>query len=133
MTDPRELLVKSKTIAIVGVSEKADRPSNGVVRWLMDNTDYDLYFVNPALDSLFGSPVYKNLKDIPVALDIVDVFRKPADCLPVAQEALEVGAKAIWLQLGITSSEVAELARKAGIDFVEDHCIKIEAEKLKNS
>ena len=74
-----ELLRNSKTVAIVGISDKPDRPSYGVARYLIENSHFDLFFVNPLLEEVLGKKVYKSLKEIPVAIDIVDVFRKPAD------------------------------------------------------
>ena len=121
-----ELLRNSKTVAIVGISDKPDRPSSGVARFLIENSHFDLYFVNPLLEEVLGKKVYKTLKDIPVAIDIVDVFRKPADCPEVLAESIEIGAKAIWLQLGIDVPEVEEKGTEAGLQVVMDRCIKID-------
>jgi predicted CoA-binding protein len=121
-----ELLRNSKTVAIVGISDKPDRPSYGVARYLIENSHFDLYFVNPLLEEILGKKVYKTLKDIPVAIDIVDVFRKPADCPEVLAESIEIGAKAIWLQLGIDVPEVEEKGTDAGLQVVMDRCIKID-------
>ena len=121
-----ELLRNSKTVAIVGISDKPDRPSYGVARYLIENSHFDLYFVNPLLEEILGKKVYKTLKDIPVAIDIVDVFRKPADCSEVLAESIEIGAKAIWLQLGIDVPEVEEKGTDAGLQVVMDRCIKID-------
>jgi predicted CoA-binding protein len=121
-----ELLRNSKTVAIVGVSDKPDRPSYGVARYLIENSHFDLYFVNPLLEEVLGKKVYKTLKDIPVGIDIVDVFRKPADCPEVLAESIEIGARAIWLQLGIDVPEVEEKGTDAGLKVVMDRCIKID-------
>jgi predicted CoA-binding protein len=121
-----ELLRNSKTVAIVGISDKPDRPSYGVARYLIENSHFDLYFVNPLLEEILGKKVYKTLKDIPVAIDIVDVFRKPADCPEVLAESIEIGARAIWLQLGIDVPEVEEKGTEAGLQVVMDRCIKID-------
>ena len=121
-----ELLRNSKTVAIVGISDKPDRPSYGVARYLIENSHFDLYFVNPLLEEILGKKVYKTLKDIPVAIDIVDVFRKPADCPEVLAESIEIGARAIWLQLGIDVPEVEEKGTDAGLQVVMDRCIKID-------
>mgnify|MGYP000873505581 CR=1 FL=1 len=121
-----ELLRNSKTVAIVGISDKPDRPSYGVARYLIENSHFDLFFVNPLLEEVLGKKVYKSLKDIPVAIDIVDVFRKPADCPEVLAESIEIGAKAIWLQLGIDVPEVEEKGTDAGLQVVMDRCIKID-------
>ena len=120
------LLRTAKTVAIVGVSDKAERASHGVAKFLLENSDYELFFVNPALDEVLGQKVYKSLKDIGAHIDIVDVFRKPEDCLAVLLESIEIGASAIWLQLGISVPEVATQGSEAGLSVVMDRCIKID-------
>jgi uncharacterized protein len=122
------LLREAKSVAIVGVSDKSIRPSHGVARYLLENSHFNLYFVNPALDELFGQKVYKSISDIPVAIDIVDVFRRAEDCPEVTNEAIALGAKALWFQLGIVVPELAELAHAAGLEVVMDRCIKIDYE-----
>jgi predicted CoA-binding protein len=124
--DIPELLRAAKTVAIVGVSGKADRASHAVAKYLLENSDYELFFVNPLLESVLGQKVYKSLKDIGVHIDIVDVFRKPEDCLAVLDESIEIGASAIWLQLGISVPEVATQGSEAGLSVVMDRCIKID-------
>jgi len=121
-----DLLHSSMTVAIVGVSDKPDRPSFGVAKYLLENSHFELFFVNPVLEEVLGQKVYKSLRDIPVHVDIVDVFRKPADCLSVLEESIEIGAGAIWLQLGISVDEVALQGEKAGLQVVMDRCIKID-------
>jgi len=120
------LLRTAKTVAIVGISDKAERASHGVARYLQENSDYELFLVNPLLDEVLGQKVYKSLKDIGVHIDIVDVFRKPEDCLAVLDESIEIGASAIWLQLGISVPEVATQGSEAGLSVVMDRCIKID-------
>ena len=120
------LLKTAKTVAVVGISDKPDRPSFGVARYLLENSHFDIYFVNPLLEEVLGQKVYKSLKEIPAHIDIVDVFRKPADCLQVLEESIEIGASTIWLQLGISVPEVAEMGSKAGLSVVMDRCIKID-------
>ncbi len=124
--DIPELLRAAKTIAIVGVSDKADRASHAVAKYLLENSDYELFFVNPLLESVLGQKVYKSLTEIETHIDIVDVFRKPADCLAVLNESIEIGADAIWLQLGISVPEVATQGSEAGLSVVMDRCIKID-------
>ena len=121
-----DLLHRSTTVAIVGVSDKPDRPSFGVAKYLLENSHFELFFVNPVLEEVLGQKVYKSLRDIPVHVDIVDVFRKPADCLSVLEESIEIGAGAIWLQLGISVDEVALKGEKAGLQVVMDRCIKVD-------
>ena len=125
-TEIPHLLRTAKTVAIVGISDKAERASHGVARYLLENSDYELFFVNPLLDEVLGQKVYKSLKDIGVHIDIVDVFRKPEDCLAVLDESIEIGADAIWLQLGISVPEVATQGSEAGLSVVMDRCIKID-------
>ena len=130
------LLTSAKAIAIVGVSDKADRPSNGVARYLLENSNYDLFFVNPALKELLGHPVYSSLAEVlevtPV-IDIVDVFRKIEDMPAVLDEAIAVGAGAFWMQLGLRDDALANKATTAGMQVVQDKCIKIEHERLKQA
>ena len=92
-----KIINNSKSIAIVGVSDKPDRPSYQVAQFLKGTGSYQLFFVNPALTELLGSPVYKTLEDIPVPIDIVDVFRKSSELEPVFESAQKIGAKNIWL------------------------------------
>jgi len=136
-TESMENLLKStKTIAIVGVSDKADRPSNAVARYLFENSNYTLFFVNPALKELLGHPVYSSLAEVlevtPV-IDIVDVFRKIEDMPTVLDEAIAVGAGAFWMQLGLRDDALANKATAAGMQVVQDKCIKIEHERLKQA
>ena len=121
-----ELLRIAKTVAVVGISDKPDRASYGVSQYLLENSHFELFFVNPLLEEVLGYKVYRSLKDIPVRIDIVDVFRKPADCLQVLEESIEIGAGAIWLQLGISVPEVETSGEKAGLKVVMDRCIKID-------
>ena len=127
-TEPEiETLLKSaKTVAIVGVSSKEDRASYQVARYLNENSHFTLFFVNPMLEEVLGQKVYPTLSDIPVHIDIVDVFRKAEDSLPIADEAIAIGASTIWLQLGIANSLVAAQAKSAGLAVVMDRCIKID-------
>lgn len=121
-----ELLKDSKTVAIVGISDKPDRPSYGVAQFLLENSHFDLYFVNPLIEEVLGKKVYKSLAEIPVPIDIVDVFRKPTDCQVVLDESIEIGAGAVWLQLGINVPEVETMAESAGVKVVMNRCIKID-------
>ncbi len=122
----RKLLLATKTIAIVGASANTDRASYHVARYLQGKTNYELFFVNPAADEILGQKVYKSLSEIEKEIDLVDVFRKPEDCLAVLEEAIAIKAKAIWLQLGISVPEVATQGEAAGLKVVMDRCIKIE-------
>ena len=121
-----ELLRSAKTIAVVGISDKPERASYGVAQYLLENSHYELFFVNPLLENVLGQKVYKSLREIPVHIDIVDVFRKPEDCLAVLDESIEIGASAIWLQLGISVAEVDARGIAAGLTVVMDRCLKID-------
>jgi predicted CoA-binding protein len=121
-----ELLKAAKNVAVVGISDKPDRASYGVSQYLLENSHFQLFFVNPMIEEVLGQKVYKSLKDIPAHIDIVDVFRKPADCVVVLEESIEVGASAIWLQLGISVPEVATRGDEIGLKVVMDRCIKID-------
>lgn len=131
-TSATHLLNTSKTIAIVGVSNKADRPSYGVAEYLLKNSDYEIYFVNPAITELFDRPVYPSLEAVSKIcpqIDIVDVFRKIEDMPGILDEAIAIGAKSLWMQLGLRDQELAEKGEAAGLVVVQDLCIKIEHEK----
>jgi predicted CoA-binding protein len=128
-----QLLSKTKRVAVVGISDKEERPSNGVSRWLMSNSHLELYFVNPALTTVLGQPCYASLADIPEPIDMVDIFRKVSDIPAVVDEAIAIGAKSIWIQLGLVDEASATRAVNAGLDVAMDLCIKVEYERLANS
>jgi predicted CoA-binding protein len=128
-----QLLSKTKRVAVVGISDKEDRPSNGVSRWLMSNSHLELYFVNPALTTVLGQPCFASLADIPDPIDMVDIFRKVSDIPAVVDEAIAIGAKSIWIQLGLVDEASATRAVNAGLDVAMDLCIKVEYERLANS
>ena len=123
-TTAQKLMQNTKTIAIVGISNKPDRASNRVAAYLK-NVGYTLYLVNPQYEEVLGQPCYASLSDIPNPVDMVDIFRKAEDCLPIAEEAIKIGAKSIWLQLGISNPDCRALAEKHGLAYVEDQCTKI--------
>ena len=125
-------LTDSKIIAIVGVSDKPDRPSYGVAKYLNENTDFTLVFVNPAISELFGQSVYPTLTAAAqdASIDVVDVFRRVEDMGPILDEAIAIGAKVFWMQLGLRSDELAAKGEAAGITVIQDKCIKIELENL---
>ena len=121
-----EILRETKTIAIVGASNKPSRASYFVATYLLSSSRYKVYFINPVLDEILGQPVYKSLADLPETPDLVEVFRKHDDLPGVLDEALAVGAKTLWLQLGSWHEEVAHRAETAGMNVVMDRCVKIE-------
>ncbi len=123
----KNLIDRTRSIAIVGASANPSRASNFVITYLKGcSSDFDLYPVNPTTAEINGLRCYPSLADLPVVPDMVDVYRAPADCPGVAREAVEIGAKALWLQLGIWSDEAADIALGAGLDLVMDKCVKIE-------
>lgn len=125
-SEVKELLGRSKNVAIVGISDKEDRASYQVARWLQAHSHFTLFFVNPVIDEVLGQKTYASLADISEQIDIVDVFRKSEDCPAVLDAAIAVGARSIWLQLGISNSDVAERGAAAGMQVVMDRCIKID-------
>ncbi len=120
------LLRRTRTVAMVGASANPSRASYFVATYLLSSSDYDVYFVNPAATEILGRPVYPTLASLPVKPDLVDVFRKPADLPGVLDEALDVGASTLWLQLGLWDEATAQRGEAAGLDVVMDRCLKIE-------
>lgn len=125
--DRLRILRANKTIAMVGLSADPMRPSHFAAIYMLAN-GYDIIPVNPryAGQSILGQPVVSRLEEIERSVGIVDVFRKPADVLPIAESAIAIGAKVLWLQLGIRNEIAAAAARAAGLDVVQDRCVKIE-------
>ncbi|WP_022873848.1 CoA-binding protein [Nesterenkonia alba] len=123
-----QLLRSAQSVAIVGMSDKPSRASYFVATYLQSDSSYRLFFVNPRLvgKTVLGEPGYASLKDLPEAPDIVVAFRKPADLPALAEEAAEVGARTLWVQLGIHSEEAMQRATDLGLNAVHNRCIKIE-------
>ena len=122
----KTLLQESKNVAIVGISNKEDRASYQVAKWLQEHSHFTLFFVNPVIDEVLGQKTYPSLAEIPEQIDIVDVFRKAEDCPSVLEKAIAICAKSIWLQLGISNDEVSAKGSEAGMKVVMDRCIKID-------
>ncbi|UOQ58890.1 CoA-binding protein [Leucobacter allii] len=120
------MLGRASSIAIVGASSNPARASYFVGTYLLSSSPYQVYFVNPRADEILGRRAYASLADLPVVPDIVDVFRRDEDLPDVAREAVAVGAKALWLQLGSWNEEAAAIAEEGGLDVVMDRCVKIE-------
>ncbi|HEY7348383.1 MAG TPA: CoA-binding protein [Ktedonobacterales bacterium] len=130
MYERLKLLRQYRHIAIVGISADQYRPSHFVAIYMLAE-GYDIILVNPAHagQTILGKKVYASLKEAKEAgetIEIVDVFRKPEAILPIAEEAIQIGARVLWLQLGIRNDEAGERAREAGLIFVQDRCIKME-------
>jgi len=121
----RSLLLSARTIAIVGLSSNALRASN-FVGFYMQRHGYRIIPVNPRESEILGERCYGSLLDVPERVDIVDVFRQPDAVPEIARNAVEIGARALWLQFGVISEEGAEIARAGGLAVVMDRCLKIE-------
>ncbi|MGH2551307.1 MAG: CoA-binding protein [Thermomicrobiales bacterium] len=121
------LLQTYKTIAMVGLSPDPMRPSHFAAIYMLAN-GYNVIPVNPRVagETILGQTVYASLADIPTPVEIVDVFRKPSECVPIAEQAIAIGAKVLWLQLGVINDEAIRIAREAGLETVQNRCVKIE-------
>jgi uncharacterized protein len=125
------LLKEARTIAVVGLSADAGKASHRVARYLQE-CGYRIIPVNPTISSVLGEKAYPGLRDIPEKVDIVDVFRKAEDVPPLAEDAIAIGAKALWMQEGIVNNAAAKTAEKAGLKVVMDRCIMTEHLRCKN-
>ena len=125
----KELLSSSKIIAVVGLSPKTDKPSNRVAQYLIEH-GYRVIPVNPQHEEILGTKSYMSLSDIPDKIDIVDIFMRAENVVPVVEEAIKLKPKAIWLQLDIVNDEAKAIAEKNGTDFVQNLCIKLEHARL---
>lgn len=119
------ILNKYKNIAMVGLSNNPFRPSHFAAIYMLAN-GYNIIPVNPAATEILGRKCYPSLRDIPEKVDIVDIFRKPSDVPPLVDEAVAIGAKVFWMQLGVINEEAANRAVAAGLEVVMDRCVKIE-------
>jgi len=125
----RRILKSCHTIAVVGLSAEWHRPSYFAAKYMQQH-GYRIVPVNPRYESVLGETCYPRLEDIPFAVDMVDVFRKPADLPPIAKSAAAIGSKCLWQQLGVMNAEADAIAREAGLDSVMDRCVKIEHARL---
>ncbi|MCB2182520.1 MAG: CoA-binding protein [Desulfobulbaceae bacterium] len=128
-TEIKNILQNSQTIAVVGLSPKESRPSNMVARYLQE-VGYKIIPVNPGQTEILGETCYRNLLDIREPVDVVDIFRRPEDVLPVVADAIKIKAKVIWMQEGIINEEAARLARQNGLTVIMDRCLKVDHESL---
>ncbi len=126
----RSILQQAKTIAVVGISEREDRASNYVSDY-MQSQGYKIYPVNPNIEGWFGLKSYDSIEDVPGKIDIVDVFRRSANVMPVAEDAVASGTKVLWLQQGIVNQEAATFALDKGLTVVMDSCIMVEHKSMK--
>jgi predicted CoA-binding protein len=125
----RRILRENRTIAVVGLSADWFRPSYFAAKYMQEH-GYRIIPVNPRYSQVLGEKCYASLRDVPEKIDIVDVFRKTQDVMPVAEDAIAVGARVLWQQLGVRNEAAAERARAAGLDAVMDRCVKIEHGRL---
>jgi uncharacterized protein len=125
-----QILRETRTVAIVGVSHDPLRPSYSVWQYLKSATDYELYLVNPTINEIDGTPVYPSLADLPVVPDLVDVFRRHEHLPGVLEDTIKVGAKVLWLQVGLWHEQVARDGEAAGLHVVMDRCLKVDHARL---
>jgi predicted CoA-binding protein len=125
----REILLQTKTIAVVGVSPKPWRDSGTIANHLQAR-GYRIFPVNPNYDEVNGSRCYPNLHSIPEPVDLVNIFRRSEEVMPVVEEAIAIGAKTIWMQLEVINEDAAKKAEEAGLDVVMDYCIAVEHRRL---
>ena len=125
----RRILKQSHTIAVVGLSANWWRPSYFAAKYMQEH-GYRVIPVNPAYPEVLGEKCYASLRDIPEKVDIVDCFRKSEEIPPIAEEAIAIGAKVLWMQIGVINHAAADAARAAGLEVVMDRCVKIEHARL---
>lgn len=128
-TELKQLLESTRTIAVVGLSANPERASHEVALYLK-NHGYTIVPVNPACDEVLGLKCYPSLRDVPVKIDLVDVFRRSEEVMPAVEDAIAVGARAVWLQLGVIAPHAIAHAEAAGLRTVMDRCTKIEHRRL---
>jgi predicted CoA-binding protein len=125
----RRILSQNRVIAVVGLSADWFRPSYFAAKYMQEH-GYTVIPVNPKYREILGQKCYASLRDIPVKVDIVDCFRKTEDIMPICDDAIAIGAKVLWQQLGVKNEAAAAKARAAGLDAVMDRCVKIEHGRL---
>lgn len=126
-----ELMREARTIAVVGVTTKKVRPANEIAEYLID-AGFEVYLVNEteAGEEMLGRTIQPSVASLGTPIDIVDIFRRPADVPPHVEDAIAAGAKVVWMQLGIVNEDAAARAREAGLEVVMDRCTKIEHQRL---
>ena len=125
MSREEEILKSSRVVAVVGLSSKPTRPSCRVSRYLR-KMGYKVIPVNPMEDELLDEPSYPDITSIPEPVDVVDIFRRPEDVSGIVEEAIKIGAKAVWMQEGVINEEAADRARESGLKVVMDKCMRKE-------
>jgi predicted CoA-binding protein len=129
MADPRTVLEQASTVAVVGMSADQGKPAGSVPAELAQH-GFDVIPVHPKAAEILGRRAYARLADVPGPVDVVEVFRPAEEAPDIASQAVAIGAKALWLQLGITSAEARAIAEGAGLDYVEDHCMRAERRRF---
>ena len=129
ITTLRRILRECRTVAVVGLSPEWHRPSHFAAKYLQEH-GYRVIPVNPRTDKILGERCYASLLEIPERVDMVDVFRRSADVLPIAQQAVQIKARCLWQQIGVVNLEADKLARASGLDSVMDRCAKIEHARI---
>ena len=131
MADIKEILLKNKTIAMIGVSMDSSKPSTIVMKY-MQKYGFRVIPVNPKAkgEKILGEEVFAKLEEIKIPIDMVDVFRPSKEVLEIAKDTVKIGAKVLWLQLGISSNEAKEVVESNNIDYVENRCTKMEYQKI---
>ena len=125
MSDIDKVLETCKTVAVVGLSPRPDRDSNGVAQYIQEH-GYRIIPVNPAAQEILGEKCYPDLVSIPEPVDVVDIFRRSEEVPTIVADAIKIGARAVWMQKGVVSEEGASAARNAGLTVVMDECIECE-------
>jgi len=123
--EPRQILEYARSIAVVGASRDPDK-AGGSVPFALQAHGFRIFPINPTADVLFGEHVYRSLADLPEKVDVVQVFRPGEEAPEIARQAVAIGARALWLQLGIKSNEARQIAEAAGLDYIEDRCMGVE-------
>ena len=131
MSIEEKILNSSRTVAVVGLSSKPDRPSYKVASYLKEQS-YNIIPVNPTEKEILGEPCYPDLASVPMSIDVVNIFRRSADVPPLVEEAIKIGAKAVWMQEGVINEEAANRAREAGLMVVMDKCMLKEHQNLRS-
>ncbi len=130
MSTEAEILDSSRVIAVVGLSPKPDRPSYQVASYLKEN-GYKIIPVNPKASEILGEPSYPDLSSVPEPVDVVNIFRRPEEVPAIVEEAIKIGAKAVWMQEGVINEEAASQAKEAGLLVVMNRCMLKEHQKMK--
>ena len=131
MSEIKEILSKNKTIAMIGVSKNSSKPSTIVMKY-MQKYGYKVIPINPSAkgEKILGEEVFGKLDEIKIPIDIVDVFRPSKEAVEIAKDTVKIGAKVLWLQLGISSNEAKAIVETNNIDYVENRCTKMEYQKI---